>query len=365
MSSTSPSPRAYQVDLRVLWQGLRQSLKGLPDSACLSWLTPDLPVRVHHAHGTEAVWRGGRALGAFPKPVAFEALEIPDDLLLRRTLAMPDLAPAQIAEAVALEIHSASPFAPEDTVGGFASRAAPAGGLHIDIVLASRKQLSAYVEAQQARLKVPATAEVWAFSPAGAPVTLPGWGEARRTGQAVLRRRLGYGLLASALALACAIAITPTAQLRLRAIEAVYAYDDVFARTKPLVGQREVFVRTVEELDTVRGLLTERADPLKVLELLTRVLPDDTSLQTLQLQGLKVTLLGLTANAAALMQLLGSQEGIKDVKAPSAATRNPGATAEVFNIEFQLDPAVYGLAVVPAPAPDPAAPAEPAPARPQ
>ena len=149
--------------------------------------------------------------------------------------------------------------------------------------------------------------------------------------------------MVSALCLAGAIAITPTLQLRLRAIEAGYAYDAVQARTAPAQGQREALVRSIEELETLRTLLAELVDPLLLAEALTQTLPDDTSLQSLQVQGLKVTINGLTANAATLMQLLGNKNGFKNVRAPSAASRSPGATAETFIIEFELDPAVFSM----------------------
>ena len=42
--------------------------------------------------------------------------------------------------------------------------------------------------------------------------------------------------------------------------------------------------------------------------------------------------------------MLFRSAGFKDVRAPVAAVRNPGATLDSFNIEFQLDPAVWSVA---------------------
>lgn len=354
----TPSSRALDIDLRVLGQGLRQSWQSLLQSRGLAWMTPDLPVRVLHADGREAVWRGAQVLKTPPAKVAFEALEIPEDLLLRRSLRMPALPAAQIEEAVWLDIRSASPFRPDDTVGAYAAQPQAQGGLAVDVVLASRAQLAAHLAAQAGRLRQPEAAELWALAPTGAPMVLAGWGEARRQQGASRQRHLAYALMALALGLVGALAVTPTAQLRLRAIAAVYDYDAVHARTLPLVKERAALLRTTEQVEAVRALLVERVDPIKLLETLTHQLPDDTSLQSLQVNGLKATITGLTANSANLMQLLGGIEGFKEVRAPSAATRYPGATAESFNIEFQLDPAIYALMPAPAkPAPT-EAPAE-------
>ena len=359
MSSTTPSSRFFGLDLRALWLELRRPWQDMHQWPALAWLTPDAPVRVLHADGSEAVWLGQRPAPT-EKPLAarFDAIELPDDKLLRRRMAVPAMAAAQVAQAVALDVQSASPFAPADLVWGYSTQPLAQGGLQVDAVFASRKQIAQWTEAQRHRLSGAANdaaPEVWAFAPTGQPIVLAGWGEARRAHYGAQRRRMGYVLLLSAAASVLALAITPTAQLRLRAIEAVNAYTEAHHRTAPLMAQREVLVRTMERMEGVRSLLLERPDTIALLELLTQTLPDDTSLQSIQVQGMKVTINGLTTNAAALMQLLGTTAGLKEVRAPSAATRSPGATAESFLIEFQLDPAVVSAAG-PAPVPQTAAP---------
>lgn len=341
------------MDLRALWRELRSPWRGMHHWPALAWLTPDLPVRVWQADGRKTTWLGGcLASGVKKKAEQFEAIELPDDMLLRRTLVMPAMPQEQIAQAVELDVRSASPFVLTDLVWGYSSRPVVQDGLHIDIVFASRKQAAQYIDAQKHLLATAVEPEVWAFTPAGAPIVLAGWGEARRTRHATLRRRWAYALLLSALCLVAGVAVTPLAQLRLRAVDATHEYEAVQRRTSALVGQREAFVRAVDQLQSLRSMLTDRVDPIRLMEVLTRTLPDDTSLQTLQVQGLKVTINGLTANAATLMQLLGAQDGFKEVRAPSAATRSPGANAENFIIEFQLDPAALSVAAaVSAPAP--------------
>ena len=345
MSTAEPSSRFFGLDLHTLWPEIRRSWQELHRAPALAWLTPDLPVRVLHADGHEATWLGGKLADAQEKhPALFDAIELPEDILLRRTLRMPAMSHAQIAQAVEVDLRSVSPFAATDMVWGYRAQPGQTGGIDVNVVLVSRKQAEQYIETQQHRLAANAAPEVWAFTPNNAPILLQGWGEARRVQHGAKRRRIGYGLLASVIFLVCAIAITPTMQLRLRALQAVYAYDAVQARTAPLLGQREAFVRSIEELEVLRSMLTERVDSLLLMEAMTQTLPDDTSLQSLQVQGLKVTINGLTANSATLMQLLGNKNGFKNVRAPSAANRSPGAAAENFIIEFELDPAVFSMA---------------------
>ena len=344
MSQTTPSLRFLGLDLRALWLEFRSPWQGMHQWSALTWLTPDLPVRVWHVDGRETTWLGSRIVhGVKAKAVRFEAIELPEAILLRRTLTMPAMPQEEIAQAVALDVRDASPFVLADLVWGYSTQPVAQGGLLIDIVFASRKQATQYIDTQKHRLAAAIEPEVWAFTPAGAPIVLAGWGEARRTRHGAMHRRQAYALLLGALCLLVGIAVTPTAQLRLRAVDATHAYEAVQRRTAALVGQREAFVRSTDQLQSLHGMLVDRADPLRLLEILTQTLPDDTFLHTLQVQGLKVTIKGLTTNAATLMQLLGAQNGIKEVRAPSAAIRNPGATAENFIIDFQLDPAVLSL----------------------
>ena len=102
--------------------------------------------------------------------------------------------------------------------------------------------------------------------------------------------------------------------------------------------EREALVRSADQIQTLSNIVQERADPVEVLDMLTRVLTDDTSLSSLQIQGLKVNIEGQTGNAAELMQLLGRQSGFRGVVAPTAATRPFGAAKDNFKIEFVLEP---------------------------
>lgn len=344
MSSISPSSQLFGLDLAVLWSDFRATWQRAHQWPLLAWLTPDVPVRVLRADGTEALWDGRRLVGVANAPVPrFTAIEVPADSLLHRSLGLPAMADAQIAQAVALEISTVSPFPVTDLVWGHVVQARPEGGLRVDAALASRQQVQGFLEQQHERLKG-GEAEVWAFSEAGTPIALAGWGGDRRARHAALRRRIGYGLALGALLLVGAMAVTPIAQLRLRAIEAAVGYSELQGRAMPVVTQREAFMQTIERMGLLREVLSEQADGIRLLEVLTQVLSDDTSLQSIEVKGLKVRITGLTANAATLMQQLGQQAGFKDVRAPVAAVRNPGATLDSFNIEFQLDPAVWSVA---------------------
>lgn len=342
MSSSTHDLRLFGLDLRELWLDMRKPWQQVHQWPLLAWLTPVLPVRLLQANGEESVWQGGTrplaAPGAKELATPFVALELPDSLVLRRGMTVPAMSDAQTLEAVALDVQTANPFGADDLVWGFSRRPLSQGLVRVETALLSRRQLDNHLKSQRARWKEGALPELWVLAGDNPPIVLAGFGEAARARRIAARRRTGYGLLLLALLVLGAIALTPTLQLRARAIEAVNAYTDLHHRTAPLARQREALVTTTDRLAVVSELVSGGVDPLTVMDLLTQALPDDTSLLNLQLQGLKVTMAGQTTNAAALMQHLSAQPGVRDVRAPSAATKPLGVTKESFSIEFMLDP---------------------------
>lgn len=356
MQSISSDARFLGVDLKALWQEICHSWQRIHQWPVLSWLTPAVPVILYQADGAQSFWLkdalNASSTGAVK--TKFMAVELPQEHVLRRTLSLPQMGDTDISDAVALEARASSPFVAQDLVWGYCARSGQHGKCSVEMAIASRKQVGAYLATQSGRLLGNASPEVWVRGDQVDPIVLQGYGEIHRHAYAARQRRWGYALLLLAGVLLGGIAITPTAQLRLRAIEAVFAYDSAVQRTASLVQQREALMQSVEKLGVLSEMLSGRIEPLRVLDKLTKVLPDDTALQSFKLQGVKVTIAGDTANASALLQLLGEQPGLRDVRAPSAAMRIPGAPKESFVIEFVLDPQQFGVISATVPAAPPA-----------
>lgn len=347
MPSIPSDARFLGVDIQAVWREIRQPWLRMHQWPLLSWLTPDAPVVLMQTDGSQSLWLGE----ALQPPAAtlpkthFTAIELSEDLVLRCRLSMPTMAEVDIAQAAELEARSISPFAAEDLTLAYRARPVERGSIEVEIALASRKQIAKYLAdaTQQVQQPQTSTPEVWVRANPAAPMVFSGYGEGARQAYAARWRHIGYGLVFATGALLVALAITPAAQLRLRVIEAVYAYDGILQRAAPLVTQREALLQSTEQLTALSEVLAERIEPLRIMETLTQVLPDDTSLQIFKLQGAKITITGTTANTSALMQLLGNQPGLHDVRAPSAAMRPAGASKETFTIEFSLDTQLFGV----------------------
>ena len=363
--------------LGVNWRSLLSEVRKPWQHAC-RWpfvvaLTPRASVRLWQVGGEQSVWLVD-ANGEMRKVSAndharFVAIELPEEMLLRRSITVPSLNDIEIRQAIEIEVQSNNPFQAEDLRWGYKVIDLAAQGMRrVDAVLSSHRQISSLIVANAGCFQGHGGApEVWAKVDSHHYIFLEGYSEGARVRFGAGGRRLGYALLAFAVALVAAIAITPTLQLRAQAIEAVNAYTDAQYRAEPLMRQREALMRTAEQIDALRELAEGQADPLYVIDFLTRTLPDDTFLRSLQVRGLKVSLDGQTANAAALMQLLGAQPGLRDVVAPTAATRPFGSAKDNFKIEFvqvsppsvvsaESPPSLSPLSAASAPAAEPLAP---------
>ncbi|WP_082485788.1 MULTISPECIES: PilN domain-containing protein [unclassified Acidovorax] len=351
MPAFSSEARFLGVDLSGLVQDTRKAWAHAQSWPLLSWLTPSLPVLLIHPDGSQSHWQGHRPARrpASPKDAkargAFVALELPSDLVLSRTIRLPvGMSRADTGNALALQARTFSPFPPEDLI--WVSDATPVPSTYT-LVLASRLQVDQYV--QELRQRMPAVvgaspAEVWVAIGAQKYAALPGAGVERRQRLIARQRNLGYALLLCIVAVLTAMAVTPTLQLRMRALQAAAAYEDVVRRTAPVVRDREQVVLASNKLNALSEILGERIEPLRVIDTLTQILPDEAAVQALQLVGTKVSLSGQATDAAELMQKLGQHPGIREVKAPAAATRLNNSNKESFSIEFVVDAKVFGTA---------------------
>jgi general secretion pathway protein L len=152
---------------------------------------------------------------------------------------------------------------------------------------------------------------------------------------------LAVALIALAIVLGVGMAITPTVKLRMQAIEANDAYHKMITQTSSLSQKRGDLLLLTEKINAIKTVAQDAIDAPRLLTHLITLLPDDTYLVSLTVQGRKVSLYGQTPNAASFMQMLSNQKGFIEVKAPIAAIRPSGGTKDTFTIDFVLAPGVF------------------------
>ncbi|MCS4510975.1 PilN domain-containing protein [Xylophilus ampelinus] len=346
MTRLSQDFKLFGLDLGSGMQGLASVVGSLLRGPPFTWMSAAPLVQVLRADGTVDFWQDGRPVAQTTDKTgvrpSFSAVEIPDAYVLRHTSSLPAMPLAQISEALLLEVQSISPFAATNLVWGWCMQPQGPGRLHIDVALASRNHVTRTIKAAAANTSgcEPESLEAWVMPThvqTGRPIVLQGFGEGARLQDGVRKQRRVYGLLALSAALLVVLVLTPSVQLWLRARQADAAFAEVQQRTRPVVALRERYVRSTDRLKGVAIAVGESAAPLKVLKLLTDAFQDDTFVQTVQIDGTKVSVTGSTDNAAALMTRLASTAGVMNLKATQAATRQTGAAKESFGIEFQLE----------------------------
>lgn len=348
MASIQNNSRLFGIDIRHLGRDLCRVCQDLQYSPLLSWLAPDPLVSLLQVDGKSSTWQMGSTPGlrslVAGEASRFSAVEVPQEMFLQREIKLPALAEDQMLAALLLEVQSVSPFAVDDLAWGYRAVEVGEGQVRVVAVISSLKQLQAHLTL----IAAPSTSEVWALlDNRRQPVVFAGFGERRRLQYVATKRRWGLALFLFALLLLAAIALTPTVQQHLRTREAVARHDELVRDAEPTVRKREALLKATDELKVLSDELGNRIDPLRLIEILTQSLPDDTTVHNLKLQSAKVTISGVTANASTLMQLLGALPGLRDVRAPSAATRTPGSTRESFVIEFTLDPRSFAIVMSP------------------
>mgnify|MGYP000868858789 CR=1 FL=1 len=303
-------------------------------------IRPRVVVRVLQAAGDVYRW-AGEAVEADAKepparPTRFWAVELPEDLVLRLSLSLPpELADSEVLAAVELAVMTASPFAEADTVWGCWHEQRQDGNM-THIALTSRQHIQDWLANLGSRVSDAEAPEIWAPAENGRPIVFRGYGEMRRLSLGGRDAAWSLLLAGTAVLLGTAMALTPTLQLRLKAIDALQAFDQLRVAAKPDIQRRDAIARSAEQVSALSDVVATTVDPIAVLDFLTKVVPEDTSLLSVRIQGKTATLNGQTSNAATLMKVLGSQPGVREVKSPNAATRAPGATREVFTIDVTL-----------------------------
>ncbi len=354
MSSSPGSPdlqtqnRFFGLNLGSLWRDLLTAWRGMLEWRIFSWLWPTSAVRLHLPTGEQSLSRSMQT-PALPdekgaRSARFDAILLPENLFLRRSIDVPKLQPAELQAALSLEIQTLSPFAHDDVTWSHEITPEDHNALRVHVMLGSRRLIHQYQTTTYPQFNSHSP-EVWVSRPSGPGfVILPGFGEARRQRQNAVWSWASAVLAQLVLALIVAIAATPSIQLYLRSVKANQAMMALQQKAGPAVAQREALVRTTEKLTKLAELTGKPVPPLQTLQLITTALPDDTSLISLQIQGSRVSISGQTGNAAALMKQLGTTPGLRDVKAPTPATKPLGAPRESFTIEFTLDTAQPGPA---------------------
>lgn len=259
---------------------------------------------------------------------------IPREQALFRRIVVPVMPDSELRSAVELQIDRLSPFTAGTASFSYkvAERDRDAGKMTVDVVIVPHTRIKPLEERLKALGIRPLSIDVEAQTggPAGFDLREPLSAEARRR-----NRMFNLGL-----ALAAAIVWLLALHAWSNAGESEVAdWQARIAELRPAAERSAAIRRRVDAL-TQPIAIANAQDPartLKVLDRLTRTLPNDTRVLDFRFDGTRVQIEGLSSNAPDLIGKLEATPEFKDVKFVSPVVRRAEIAQDRFEIVMQID----------------------------
>lgn len=293
----------------------------------------DEPVLLHTGSERRR-YQGGLAIEHSGPAPRCRAVEVPESLLLTRTVSIPAAAESELAAVLDMQIAASSPFPAEDTLSGWREIARTADTLHIAFAVAARSTLTQWLATQPGGESGEAP-ELWAAH-GEAWIVLRGFGEAAR--EALYRVRLVRmgGLLAATLAALYVIAGLYAAQQRIALDRLEAKQRAIAAQTVDVSRQRQALLEANAAIAAANAVVNVFPNPHVELARLSELLGDDAHLVHFSARGRSLQLRGQALDAALMMQSLAEQPAFASVTAPQAITALANTAVEQFYLDIQL-----------------------------
>ena len=258
-------------------------------------------------------------------------LMVPTDWLLARDISLPAAAAENLRQVLSFELDRFTPFKAEQVYLDYRVNSASdeSGMLSLTLVVLPRQRIEPWLGLlRSAGVKVDGIAadgfwpEMNLLPPEDRP--RPGLGR-------LLWRALPLFLV---VALALALLALPLWQKRKVAIDLQSREARLRGQANQVLDLRERLESKRQELQTVAEQWRTAPPVLDVLMLLTRLLPDDTYLQQLNLKGRELTIRGLSGQASALIALLEASPAFEGPHFLSPVTQQRGK--ELFHLAATL-----------------------------
>jgi len=286
--------------------------------------------------GEPAVYHSGRELqGEVALPTdPCRAICLPEDLLLNKTLTLPLAAEGELASVIALEVNANSPFSHGDTASGWRVRDRTDTQLRVDLLIASRSAVMAWL-GKQYDIHDPQAREVWGDTDAGM-VVLQGFGEEQRESRyrsRLIRAGIKVAVAAGLLLLIAGLA-GGAKQMELSRVEALA--EATGREAASAAALRASLAEANQQIQAARDIVASYPNPHVELARLTRLLDDDAYAAHMAVRGDLIRLRGRASDAAAVMQRLSSEPAYSEVTAPQAIVRVGNTDLEQFYLDIRL-----------------------------
>lgn len=276
-----------------------------------------------------------------------DVLLLKEENFLLRPLTIPLSAMGSVESMAELEAQSATPFSWEKTVwsyflGDAIKKSNSDSNVKFFVILTSKDIIEREVENYYGPEFKSTDIEVWAQTN-DKFINLLGFGEKKRFSSEQRSVVMLCLSMTVSVILAGALMLTPTLQLRYRALDAIQKFDLLGqSMGAPMAQRQQLTIAAQETLDLQKKWDTQ-ISPVHVFAALTRIFPDDTAIHRLEINGNKLAVQGITSNASHILQLISQEPGFLNVKLPNAVNRIGATSNETFTLESDIDPKFFGL----------------------
>lgn len=257
---------------------------------------------------------------------------LPSDWVLNRTVALPAAAQENLRQVIGFELDRFTPFSAAQVYFDYQlnTRDGDADMLSVDVALAPRKRVDGWLEAlRSAGIAVDtlSAAGLWDDANLLPPELRPRL-NLKRLAQRMLPVTLVIVLLGAAMAL-------PLWQKREIAIAMQSREAALRGKAQEVIKLRENVDKEIKSLEKIRDQWQAFPPVLDVLQVLTKLLPDDTSLQRMEVKGNTLTINGTSSSASSLIGLLQESPAFDAPHFLSPVTQQRGK--EVFNLSARIN----------------------------
>lgn len=277
-----------------------------------------------------------RLLNGVPLDRVRVEMELDAGAAFARSLRIPRAAENELAGVLSFEIERHTPYRAGEVL--FVHRIDDADSdvdtLAVDLTIVPRKTVDDLVERLRAHGLVPEVIRVAAPDGAGGMLTLVGAdadGTPRPAGRPI------RALAATAAVLAIVAVASPLLRLNVVAQDLETAIAATRERASATLALREE-VSTIQE--TARRITEAKANSpsaVRILDTLSKLLPDGTWLRQVSLVGDEIIVEGYTGSSAGLVSVLESSPLFSSVSYVAPVTRERGGTVESFSFSMKLE----------------------------
>lgn len=265
------------------------------------------------------------------------AILLPDDLVLTKCIELPLAAEPELESLARLEAEVNSPFATEATSSGWRILNRGEQQLTLLMAIASRYAINTHLSETQGHYRLQlAETEVWADH-GGRLVQLSGFGEARRKAAYLSNLSRTVAKVALMVAGLTLIALWPAGMLAVKAHQLREMLADTELRAGTATAARNALIDTEDRLSAATDFYSDRLLYDRWLDRIASLTPDSAYLTNIRFDKNRLTIVGQASNAAALQTTLANVEGLSEVAAPTAFTRDRRTNKERYTLTMRIE----------------------------